>query len=214
MFGKGMPFSNDFKSILIEMENHMLPAMSKDRIQILTENLMNSKVYLEFGMGGSTVLATRVGVPYIFSVDSSLEWLGNITKEVSKISNRSKIKLLHSDLGRIGDWGHPIGQEKISNWPTYYSGPWQVIQTSGISPDLVLIDGRFRVACFLYSILNLNPGSTIIWDDYLPRPEYHIIESILRPHQYVDSMAIFKITEPIDYKKALAMLFENLYNQD
>lgn len=192
----------------------MLPAMSKERIQTLTEHLINSKVYLEFGMGGSTVLAARIGVPHIFSVDSSREWLDNITNEVSKIKIRSKIKLLHADLGRIGDWGHPINQEKISNWPSYYSGPWRTIKDYGISPDLVLIDGRFRVACFLYSILNLNPGSIIIWDDYLPRPEYHIIESILKPYQYVDSMALFKVTEPIDYQKTLTMLFDNLYNQD
>ena len=192
----------------------MLPAMSKERVQALTEKLMNSKVYLEFGMGGSTVLAARVGVPYIFSVDSSLEWLDNITTEISTTPIRSKIKLLHADLGKIGDWGHPIGQEKISNWPSYYSGPWREMQSSGMCADLVLIDGRFRIACFLYSILNLNPGSTIIWDDYLPRPEYHIIESILKPYQYVDSMAIFKITEIPDHRKTISMLFENLYNQD
>ena len=192
----------------------MQPAMSKERIQALSEKLKNSNVYLEFGMGGSTILAARIGVPHIFSVDSSLEWLSNITTEISKIPMRSKIKLLHADLGKIGDWGHPIGQEKISNWPSYYSGPWQTIQSSDISPDLVLIDGRFRVACFLYSILNLNPGSTIIWDDYLNRQEYHIIESILKPYQYVDSMALFKITEIPDYRRTISMIFENLYNQD
>ena len=43
-------------------------------------------------------------------------------------------------------------------------------------PDTVLIDGRFRVCCFLTTLKLADEGTRIIFDDYINRPHYHFIE--------------------------------------
>jgi protein O-GlcNAc transferase len=39
----------------------------------------------------------------------------------------------------------------------------------GVSPDVVLIDGCFRVACFLACWANIQRPTTVIFDDYTER---------------------------------------------
>jgi hypothetical protein len=58
------------------------------------------------------------------------------------------------------------------------TAPWEKLRTRGIEPDRILVDGRFRVACVLQSILNLSSGSNcfVLVDDYLDRPEYRAVE--------------------------------------
>jgi hypothetical protein len=191
------------------------PAMSEARIQALTEQLKKAHTYIEFGMGGSTNLAAYLGVENIVSTDSSPEWINNVSQNIAKINSQSKsIQLLHADLGELGEWGHPKGSEMIHNWPSYFHGPWKLVRSRGLHPDTVLIDGRFRVACFLYSLFNLDPGAIIMWDDYTPRPEYHVVESILKPYRYVDDMAFFERPAAIDERQVLPLLFDSLYSQN
>ena len=40
----------------------------------------------------------------------------------------------------------------------------------------MLIDGRFRVCCFLTSLKFAKEGTKIIFDDYTTRRHYHIVE--------------------------------------
>ena len=43
------------------------------------------------------------------------------------------------------------------------------------SIDLVFIDGRFRVACCLKCYDIINDNCLIAFDDFLNRPQYHIV---------------------------------------
>nr|MBP7484709.1 hypothetical protein [Aquabacterium sp.] len=106
------------------MSDFSLPAMSPARVNALTEALKKAKVYLEFGMGGSTILAARLGVPNVFAVDSSLDWVQHVTGQISKVNLEGRVKLLHADLGATGDWGYPKTRDHVENWPGYYAGPW------------------------------------------------------------------------------------------
>lgn len=192
-----------------------LPHMSPARIDALTEQLRKTRTYLEFGMGGSTTLAAYLGVENIISTDSSVDWINSVSGEIAKTSSASRsIQLLHANLGEIGDWGHPKNNDLIHNWPSYFHGPWKLVHSRQLEPDTILIDGRFRVACFLYSMLNLRTPATILWDDYTPRPEYHVVESLVAPHRYADEMAFFEVPAPLDQRRVLSLLFDNLYAQN
>ena len=80
----------------------------------------------------------------------------------------------------MGSYGIPIFKsptsKNINKWKSYVQAPWKVIYNQ--TPDLIFIDGRFRVACALYSIIMMRdyPKTKILIDDYLNRPEYKIIE--------------------------------------
>ena len=64
-----------------------------------------------------------------------------------------------------------------------------------IKPDMVLIDGRFRVCCFLTSIKYGNTGTKIVFDDYYSdrRNIYHIVEEFITPNLRHGRQAIFEI---------------------
>jgi len=57
----------------------------------------------------------------------------------------------------------------------------------------VLIDGRFRVACFLTSILHAEPPCRILFDDYRKKERYHVVERILSPVDFCGRQALFEV---------------------
>ena len=52
-------------------------------------------------------------------------------------------------IGELGDWGFPKDSTNISLWPSYCESIWKY----GRDAELVLVDGRFRVACALHAVL-------------------------------------------------------------
>ena len=85
----------------------------------------------------------------------------------------------HADIGRTGAWGAPLGRVTEARRELFRHASDPPPECfDGLLPDLVLIDGRFRVAC-AFKVLNmLRPqrGWTVVVDDYADRPEYHGIE--------------------------------------
>ena len=73
--------------------------------------------------------------------------------------------------------------------------------------DLVLIDGRFRVACALQTILNTNDDVIILWHDFTDRPYYHEILKFLEIKHTAGTMVLLKKKENTD-KKEIEKLFE------
>ena len=65
-------------------------------------------------------------------------------------------------------------------------------------PDVVLIDGRFRVACFLTSLLKSKVGAVIIFDDYSDRNHYHVVEEFVEVSHLEQRQAIFVVPELSD----------------
>ena len=80
------------------------------------------------------------------------------------------------------------------NWSSYATIPWKFCQEHSLSPDLVLIDGRFRVACFIASCVYAQNPISIIFDDFVKREQYHIVKKIVEPSEIIDNrMAVFNI---------------------
>ena len=80
-----------------------------------------------------------------------------------------------------------MGYEKSYNFINYFNWIW----TQDILPDTVLIDGRFRVCCFLTSIKYANENTKIIFDDYNNRPYYHVVEKFIKKEQTCGRQALF-----------------------
>lgn len=196
------------------MSNIMTPHMSAAKIQLLNDSLDRATHYLEYGIGGSTVLAAQKSLKNIIAIDSSKEWIDKVKVDIEKSVHNGNINLLLANLGATVEWGYPKNDQLVKNWPQYYTSPWISFKALNVYPDLILIDGRFRTSCFLYSLLHCQNGTRILWDDYQNRPEYHFIENILPPQGIIDDMAIFTTTNNIDKSMAAILLFENLFNLD
>tara|TARA_R110000824_G_scaffold282940_4_gene471214 strand:- start:8299 stop:8856 length:558 start_codon:yes stop_codon:yes gene_type:complete len=118
--------------------------MHPREIDTFKTQLKNSKCYLEYGIGASTVIAHESTQIPIYSIESSREWINKINKSIND-KNRYKCKFI--DVGPVGKFGTPSTLKKKGSWCNYPNAIFDI--DFSIDPDLVLVDGRFRVACVL-----------------------------------------------------------------
>lgn len=180
----------------------MRPIMELEGQQRLEELLKKSEVFLEYGAGGSTVLAASLGVKDIYSVESDQAFLNAVEAKITTIFPNKKIQAHFVDIGHTKEFGYPIDPQSANRWPNYCVAPWQTLIKNNRSPDLILIDGRFRVACFLLSALSASSGTIILFDDYFDRPHYHVVEKYYSPNRKIGRMAEFVISVQ-DIKKSI-----------
>lgn len=167
----------------------MLLAMS-DREAVLFEAFAErAKLYLEFGAGGSTCIAAR-HVQKIISVDSSDAWLDKVREAIASSGSSAEIQLHKADIGPIGDWGTPTDPTQRDKWPTYSLSVWELPDAA--TADLILVDGRFRVACFAEALVRARHGSLIMIHDFEDRDYYHVLKQLARYVAVTERLSVFQ----------------------
>jgi hypothetical protein len=189
--------------------------MSSLEIECLTNYLKASNFYLEFGSGYSTMLAAQMPGLSVISLESDQNYVNFMEEEIDSGENeRSRLELIHLNIGPTKEWGWPANTLTASLFPNYALGAMAKIKQKNFTPDLVLIDGRFRVASFLWCCL-MFPRSTILFDDYLERDYYHVVEEILAPKKIVGRIAVFIPPRKLSRKKtlkAIELILGNSYD--
>jgi hypothetical protein len=185
------------------------PPFDAESARYFRDQLAGARNYLEYGSGASTVLANQL-VTNLVSVDSDASLLADVRRTLCQNDRRAMAKLIHVNIGMTVDWGFPVFQKptrrRVRRWEEYAKAPWRYFRTIGQQPDLVLVDGRFRVACVLESLLSLSPmsESKILVDDYVDRPEYAVVEeyadveivgrmAVLHPRRLVDRINVRRL---------------------
>ena len=155
------------------------------------EHYAAATVILEYGAGGSTLLASAMPGKLIFSVESDWHWARRLQEHIDQSGLPSPAIVHHVDIGPTGRWGRPLNDSK---WQNYHHYPLQIwSQPFFRDPDLILIDGRLRPACLVAACLRARKPVTVLFDDYTPRPNYHIVEKMLTPVRIIGRMAEFRI---------------------
>lgn len=167
------------------------------------EAIKASHRYLEFGTGGSTFTAAKIGVEFI-AIDSDRDFLDAVRTKIADggFANPTTQTYLHADIGKTGARGRPLhwkkaSPERLDLFRRYSDLPTPCFK-GGTAPDLVLVDGRFRVACALKTLRALqgSEGWTLAVDDYVPRRSYHVIAEFAEVDEYVaDRIAVFRSTK-------------------
>ena len=173
---------------MIEKENLLFDGDDS----LFKEIIRETNLYGEYGCGLSTDWVLRNSKIMVHSVDTSLEWIQITKNKNNKYLQRLNIKLI--DLGEVGDWGRPINYNNSDIFYNYTDWIWKLPQT----PDTVLIDGRFRVCCFLTSLKNAKQGTKIIFDDYCNRPYYHIVENYIQREDTYGRQCLFIVPSQKD----------------
>lgn len=161
--------------------------------------------YLEYGAGGSTLHAVRMGARHVVSVDSSKDWINAIQQ---KLPSAAHVNLLYCDIGQVGAWGRPTDDEGLHVYHTYMVAPWKMAHEKILVPQLIFIDGRFRVACFLYSLICATPGAIILFDDYMNRSHYHLVEEFCARQGNYGRMAMFQVDKKYSLPAIIARIAE------
>jgi hypothetical protein len=188
----------------------MNPLFKKNDINLFKKYINQSKVYFEYGCGGSTYLASLCdNIQKIYTVESDIEWLNkvkfNIKKDITYIYNEMDTK--PNTYGIPGKNATDIQKIEYSN---------KFFRTLPNNVDTILIDGRFRVACVLKLYPYINENTIIIFDDFLDRSYYHNI--ILNYFNLIDytsdkSMAVLQKKINLDIPKSLIQKYELLKNK-
>lgn len=153
--------------------------------------LASARVYGEYGCGESTVWVAANTCASILSVDTSQVWCESVLERVHADADNRDISIQHIDFGDVGAWGRPVSFKHRARFHLYRESIWNM----PAKPDVVLIDGRFRVACFLTSLVSADPGTSILFDDFLDRPGYELVLDYIRPVESCGTQSLFVVPE-------------------
>jgi hypothetical protein len=198
-------FANRVRHVDIPSE----PYFDEESTAYFRAQLERARNYLEYGSGGSTILANRL-VNMLVSVDTDGNLLADVRRKLAEQSRRALTRLIHVNIGLTLDSGMPLftkpTRRRVRRWEDYPTAPWRYLRSIAQQPDLILVDGRFRVACVLESLLSLSPLSNtrILVNDYVDRPHYHVVErfadfervgrmAVLRPRRLIDRIQVRRL---------------------
>lgn len=163
------------------------------------DSIAEVDVYGEWGSGASTLfVAERNKRVKILSAESDAQWVTTINNQLGE---RHAVSLVN--IGEVGEYGRPTSFSHRANYIDYVEFPFK--QGPGLLPQVLLIDGRFRVACFLTALMHSPPGTNVFFDDYSYRPHYHVVEEFLRPEKISGRQAQF-VTQPMSSQDELKVL--------
>lgn len=179
------------------------PFMSPAERNLFKKSLKKAQHYFEFGSGGSTVWAVKEGL-LVKGVESDAKWV-NALKD--KLGEKCQVEAV--DIGPTKEWGFPVSMQQTSKFPAYSKAIHQHQQAF----DLILVDGRFRVACAMGAIQHILERSEepqdarIFIHDFWNRPQYHAVLEFLDVVEKAETAGLFKVKSGID-KTAISGIWD------
>ncbi|MEO7222973.1 MAG: hypothetical protein ABIY37_10910 [Devosia sp.] len=195
------------------------PAMSPKEIACLQKYLAGAASYVEFGCGGSTLLAVRSPAKRVWSVESDPAWMALIRRhpEITAAEQAGRLTLWHGDIGPTKAYGYPATPwwrlrrpGHRNKWPNYYETIWT--QAGTAEADLFLIDGRFRVASGLAVAANCRDEAVVLVHDFRSRPDYNALLEVYEKIDRVRSLIVLKRKPGVSADR-IAGLLEDFRNK-
>lgn len=185
--------------------------MKPDEINLFKKYITQPTIknYLEFGSGGSTYYVSSLkNIEHIISYETDIKWLDklkteNIIKQrIEKAQIDFKFYNLECNWWEYVSWANKnmknMRDDKVLNtWEKYTKN----ISNINITPDLILVDGRFRVSSCLESIKICHKNTIFLFHDYTIRPQYHIIETFLDKIDEINTLCVFKLKDNINFQE-------------
>jgi hypothetical protein len=180
--------------------------MTAEEVQLFGSFLRCAGSYLEFGAGGSTVLAATLVRGPIVSVDSSRDWLGKVERACAEMPDCSPLLLHYVDIGKTGAFGFPADNSRRAAWVDYHTTAWALPDAG--RTEFCLVDGRFRVACFAQAMLHCGAETLVAIHDFAERPKYHVVRDIGTEIARAANLSIFRRRSDFDRARAEALVAE------
>lgn len=186
---------------------------SEEATSWFCEQLHQCRYYFEFGSGGSTYRAALEDKKLV-SIDCDPFFMDAVKATIAgnNLYRPERQKFIYRDVGPITWWGTPIfnsrpGDNRAKKFRLYSEPP--LVEFDNDLPDLILVDGRFRVACALKTMKALAHTSrwTLVVDDYVGRSHYHTLEQFGYLRACIGRLGIFAGVRAAkeDIEKGIAM---------
>jgi hypothetical protein len=189
-------------------ETFKQPRMTPAESALFKSFASHAEDYLEFGSGGSTYVAAQLVSHTVTTLDSSQEWLDRVALACKEDNCRIVPTLVAVDVGETQEWGYPADEDTRERWPAYHEAIWE--RPGSHDCDLYMVDGRFRVACFMQILLRCRPDALIMIHDFA-RPEYQVINAVARPIASAEELSVFIPKIEADRAQIKKILLENRY---
>ena len=154
------------------------PIMTPNELKAFCYFMKPGNIYFEFGAGGSTNIASFYKVK-TYSVESDAKWHEKLK------DNHIKAFYITIDLN-TSLYGYPGNNTGIKNWKEYIEA-----YKTEYNADIVLIDGRFRVACALNIFNKIKNDTIVLIHDYTQRTYYYILEQFYLKLYSWDTLTLF-----------------------
>lgn len=166
--------------------------MTEQELSLLHKELLHATSYLEFGSGNSTRMAVHLPhlrkITVVESDDTFFQTQVRTDEAVQEALESGRLNYRYVDVGKTGAWGYPLTMERMNAWPDYSS----LVFRHMVDYDLILVDGRFRVACILQACLTCGYKPRILVHDFFNRPAYFVVLPFLNLVRRVDTFGLFK----------------------
>ena len=181
----------------------MKPYMQNNEKELFGKYLLKSSNYIEFGAGGSTIYALEKNIKNIYSIETDISWINKLKKFklIEDKLNKKELTIKYLDLECMW-WKHVSWSSYPSefcskkNWSLYS----KLANECTFTPDLILIDGRFRVASALESIKIMNDDTFLLIHDYI-RKQYYVVEDFFDKIEGVLTLQVFKKKKNINMEE-------------
>ncbi len=177
--------------------------MSLAEKEFLQRELSKSSTFLEFGAGESTRMALQnPELEQIRTVESDPVFMSTFLQQNKALVSQERFRYLIPDLGPVREWGIPTDRRYRARWPSYVKAGWE----GNFQPDLILVDGRFRVACSLEALLRQKNDFRLLIHDFPFRPQYHLLLDFFHIENAVDRLYLLQPRTDADLYRARRIL--------
>lgn len=139
--------------------------------------LHENTAYFEWGSGFTTKVSNQV-VKSGTSVEGSFDWFNHMKHSYEA----KRMNLVYIDIGRTRKFSWPVNA---------INGTDYVNAISSSKYDVVLVDGRWRVACGAKAYGHLKENGTVLVHDF-KRKEYHELLKLYTKIGEVDTLVALK----------------------
>jgi 16S rRNA G966 N2-methylase RsmD len=178
------------------------PARQKAEKDLFLSYVQKTKNYIEYGSGGSTFEALKIGVPKVVSVEGSQAWVEYMRawKFIRDNEATGRLVLRYIDIGPTLGYSYPADDTCRGMWPAY-SSQWIV----GTPPSLVFVDGRFRVACALNAAIR---GASLVMIHDFNRECYQDLLKYFDVVECAFTLSVLKLKNELPTVQELKMAYD------
>ena len=179
----------------------MKPYMTPAETTVLARYRDKSPNYFEFGCGGSTVFCDSPQRK-TKSVDNNEAWLNKVRPLIGPTT-----ELIYINTGPVLEYGNPVDPTQLAGFADYSLAFCQ----RNSDTDLVLVDGRFRVACGLQIVLSNYTGIVLLHD--AERSEYQPLFKFFSVLERVENLVALRVRSTADKKEAAVLweIYKNIH---
>jgi hypothetical protein len=117
---------------------------------------------------------------------------------------KGRLSLNHADIGPVQALGTPLLPRPQQIWRRYHQNIWNSVTARDL--DIVLVDGRFRVACACQALLRCKEDTPVLFHDFWDREHYHGILECADILDTAETLAVLRRKTDLDPRRIVSLL--------